>query len=390
MRSKMIPQFVLEVLEVLESRGYEAFAVGGCCRDVLLGREPQDWDVCTSAKPNEIIDCFPNCIPTGIKHGTVTVRAQDGLVEVTTYRIDGEYHDHRRPENVVFTKVLREDLARRDFTMNAIAMSKSGEIFDPFDGASDIKAKIIRSVGDPILRFSEDALRMFRAMRFCAQLGFRFADDIIPAMKKLSNTAEFIATERVFNETRKTIMSENPHHLQIGIECGLYSKYLEKTEKVDLSPISALEMHQTSRFCALAALLLSNGLIKSAESFLLSIKAPSDVRRAASLIFTPTPVWEREKTLAEIVAAVGRENAGAAAAAMYAVGLRDAIENMNVILNEERAFSILELDISGDDLIALGFSGKEIGLCQQKLLRHVLAAPEDNQKEILLNLARDI
>ena len=167
-----IPENVQAVLKTLESAGHEAWCVGGCVRDALLGRSPGDWDVAASAQPEETLAAFgPRGLPTGLKHGTVTVKTPEGPVEVTTYRIDGVYRDHRRPESVAFTRSLDEDLARRDFTINAMARNLRGELRDPFGGREDLRRGILRCVGDPDRRFQEDALRILRGLRFAAALG---------------------------------------------------------------------------------------------------------------------------------------------------------------------------------------------------------------------------
>lgn len=168
-----IPAYVRETLTALETAGHQAYCVGGCVRDSLLGRMPEDWDVTTSALPEETMKVFGNrAIPTGLKHGTVTVCCQEGKVETTTFRRDGVYADHRHPEQVTFTPDLTEDLARRDFTVNAMATDLRGTVYDPFNGQADLQEGILRCVGDPERRFSEDALRILRCLRFAAVLGF--------------------------------------------------------------------------------------------------------------------------------------------------------------------------------------------------------------------------
>ena len=166
-----IPQKAEKILEVLHGNGYEAYVVGGCVRDSILGREPGDWDITTSASPQEVKSLFPRTIDTGIEHGTVTVMDGKEGFEVTTYRIDGDYEDSRHPKNVIFTRSLTEDLRRRDFTINAMAYSPETGLVDEFGGLADIEKKTIRCVGDAKERFGEDALRMMRAVRFAAQLG---------------------------------------------------------------------------------------------------------------------------------------------------------------------------------------------------------------------------
>ena len=168
-----IPAFARDILRTLEAAGSEAYCVGGCVRDTLLGRTPGDWDITTSARPEETLALFgADALPTGLRHGTVTVRRPDGSAEVTTFRRDGDYTDHRHPESVAFTDSLTEDLARRDFTVNAMALSLRGELRDPFHGREDLAAGRIRCVGEPARRFGEDALRILRGLRLAAQLGF--------------------------------------------------------------------------------------------------------------------------------------------------------------------------------------------------------------------------
>lgn len=178
-----------KILETLNGKGYEAYIVGGCVRDMIMGRKPGDWDITTSARPEETKKCFKRTFDTGIKHGTITVLLEGGSYEVTTYRIEGEYTDCRHPDEVVFTRDIHEDLLRRDFTMNAIAYHPREGFIDPFGGRDDIEKKTIRGVGFPDERFREDALRMLRAVRFAAQLGFSVEEE---TWKALKNRAELI------------------------------------------------------------------------------------------------------------------------------------------------------------------------------------------------------
>ena len=169
---KLPPKYVIHILKTLEGAGYHAVLAGGCVRDTILGRRPNDWDIATSAPPDAVQRLFARTVPTGIRHGTVTVLYGGGKCEVTTWRVEGAYSDHRRPDSVEFTPSLAEDLARRDFTINAMAMDVRGELTDPFGGRADLERGIIRCVGEPRARFAEDALRMLRAVRFAAKLGF--------------------------------------------------------------------------------------------------------------------------------------------------------------------------------------------------------------------------
>ena len=177
-----MPQEVVRIINTLEQHGYEAYAVGGCVRDAMLGREPEDWDITTSAKPLEVKGLFRKTIDTGLQHGTITVMVNGEGYEVTTYRIDGEYEDGRHPKEVAFTTSLRMDLERRDFTINAMAYNDRSGLVDEFDGVGDLKRGVIRCVGDAGQRFDEDALRMLRAVRFSGQLGFTIEDAKLQAM----------------------------------------------------------------------------------------------------------------------------------------------------------------------------------------------------------------
>ncbi len=201
-----IPPYVLTALNLLCENGYEAYAVGGCVRDSLLGRTPDDWDICTSARPEQMQAVFETCrvIPTGIQHGTVTVILEKPL-EITTYRIDGDYLDCRRPEQVTFTDSLTEDLARRDFTVNAMALSRDGEIIDPFGGQADLENRRIRCVGNADERFDEDALRIMRAMRFSSTLGFTIEKETSRAIHEKKENLSRIAAERIQAELTKML-----------------------------------------------------------------------------------------------------------------------------------------------------------------------------------------
>ncbi len=215
-----IPQPVREILEALQEHGYEAYIVGGCVRDMLIGREPMDWDITTSAMPQEVKQIFHNTVDTGIQHGTVMVIKNAVGYEVTTYRVDGEYKDGRHPQSVTFTRSLEEDLKRRDFTINAFAWGEDG-LIDMFDGVKDLKDGIIRCVGDPEERFNEDALRIMRAVRFSAQLGFAIEPRTKAMISKYAGRLADISMERIREEWEKTLMSPNPAFVNEYAELGL-------------------------------------------------------------------------------------------------------------------------------------------------------------------------
>ncbi len=199
----------------LKEAGYEAYPVGGCVRDLLMGREPGDVDICTSALPQEVMALFPSAVPTGLKHGTVTVPGEQCNVEITTFRRDGSYADARHPDAVSFGVGLVEDLSRRDFTINAMALPEYGEVIDPFGGRADLERKLIRCVGDPDRRFSEDALRMLRGVRFAAQLGFTLEGETGWAMRRNAHLVEHVSRERIRVELEKTLLSPRPEGMGV-------------------------------------------------------------------------------------------------------------------------------------------------------------------------------
>jgi len=216
-----LPKKVLFIINNLQLAGYDAFAVGGCVRDSILARKPQDWDITTSAKPEAIKEIFRRTVDTGIEHGTVTVMIGKDSYEVTTYRIDGAYEDSRHPKEVRFTNCLEEDLRRRDFTINAMAYNDDVRLVDVFGGMQDLNHHLIRCVGDPRERFSEDALRILRAVRFSAQLDFPIEPDTAKAVKELAPNLKNISAERIQTELVKLLTSPHPERIQDACELGI-------------------------------------------------------------------------------------------------------------------------------------------------------------------------
>ena len=216
-----LPEKVTMIIENLRMHGYEAYAVGGCVRDSILAKKPEDWDITTSAKPEEIKRLFSRTVDTGIEHGTVTVLLGKESFEVTTYRIDGAYEDSRHPKEVVFTNKLEEDLKRRDFTINAMAYNDEVRLVDVFGGMKDLNRHLIRCVGEPKERFSEDALRILRAVRFSAQLAFPIEPVTAEAIRELAPTLANISAERIQAELVKLLMSNHPERLQDAYELGI-------------------------------------------------------------------------------------------------------------------------------------------------------------------------
>lgn len=231
-----MPDNAAYIVDTLMASGYEAYIVGGCVRDSLLGKEPCDWDITTSATPEEVKALFRRTIDTGIQHGTVTVMMGKEAYEITTYRLDGIYEDHRRPSEVTFTRELKEDLMRRDFTINAMAYNDVCGLVDLYDGVYDLSSGVIRCVGDPHDRFEEDALRMLRAIRFSAQLGF----DIDPATKaaivdKRENLKD-VSAERIQMELLKLLISDHPERLKVAYETGLTAVFLPEFDAMMDTP----------------------------------------------------------------------------------------------------------------------------------------------------------
>lgn len=231
-----MPDKVKRIISVLQKNGYEAYAVGGCVRDAMLGRTPNDWDITTSALPKDVKALFRSTIDTGIQHGTVTVMLEREGFEVTTYRIDGEYEDARHPKNVEFTASLSEDLKRRDFTINAMAYNDQDGLVDLFEGEKDLKEGRIRCVGNPTERFTEDALRILRAFRFSAQLGFFVEDETLSAAGKLAENLQKISAERIYTELSKLLCSAHPQRLYDAYRCGVTKYFLPELDAMYETP----------------------------------------------------------------------------------------------------------------------------------------------------------
>ncbi|MCR4727674.1 MAG: HDIG domain-containing protein [Lachnospiraceae bacterium] len=231
-----LPSNVEKIISILEEAGHEAYAVGGCVRDSLLGRTPNDWDITTSAEPLEVKKLFKRTFDTGIQHGTVSVLLGKEIYEVTTYRIDGKYEDSRHPKEVSFTKSLSEDLRRRDFTINAMAYNPRTGIVDNFGGMDDLRCKIVRAVGNPEERFGEDALRILRAVRFAAQLGYSIDLETEKAIRDLAKNLKNISAERIRTELEKLITSDNPGYIRKAYELGITGVVLPEFDRMMETP----------------------------------------------------------------------------------------------------------------------------------------------------------
>lgn len=368
------PKYVLNILCALDSAGHRAVLAGGCVRDSLLGRRPSDWDIASSASPEEVLALFPRCVPTGIKHGTVTVLSGGGSVEVTAFRAEGGYSDHRRPDSVSFGCPLEADLARRDLTVNAMAMDAAGEITDPFGGRDDLRRRLLRCVGEPERRFDEDALRMLRTVRFSAQLGFDIEPRTLEAIRALAHLASVLSAERVRDELLKTLRSPAPGLVWQLVDLGLLGACLAPgdasapREALDVLPIYARLAH----FCRGLEL---GGYIMSTDRFLAALRFDGEtLRRTASAVEVLKSGSRDWKRLLR----------GHGEAAVLAAHPKN--RALRAVLRSGECWELSSLAIGGRELAALGYSGPELGRELRRLLDHVIDCPADNRADILCKL----
>ena len=431
-----IPEKVNKIIHTLQEHGYEAYAVGGCVRDSFLGREPMDWDITTSAMPEETKALFPHTFDTGIEHGTITVLLDHEGFEVTTYRVDGKYEDSRHPKEVIFVRNLKEDLLRRDFTINAMAYNEKEGLVDIFGGMDDLKAGIIRCVGNAQARFSEDALRILRGIRFAAQLGFELEDETREGMRLLAPTLRKISAERIQVELVKTLTSSRPDLLREAWKLGITKEFLpefdlamETTQETvhHMYTVGEHILHtllevRPDRILRLTMLLHDIGKPyrktmdadgvahfkghpeKSSElanEILHRLKFDNDtIRKVTKLVryhdhrmpVTPAHVRRAVHEIGEDLFPLYLEvrRADVSAQSMYQreekIADIDGVEKLyHEILERNECVSLKMLAVTGKDLIAAGMKpGKEIGQMLEHFLDLVLEHPELNQKEELL------
>lgn len=431
-----LPEKVNTIIETLQSHGYEAYAVGGCVRDSLLGRTPGDWDITTSAMPEETKTLFSHTFDTGIEHGTVTVLLDREGFEVTTYRIDGKYEDSRHPSEVTFTRSLKEDLLRRDFTINAMAYNETSGLVDEFGGLKDLKACKIKCVGDAHARFSEDALRILRGVRFAAQLGFEIEEDTREGMRELAPTLANISAERIQVELVKMLTSDRPDLLRDAYELGItkvflpeFDRMMETTQEtphhmytVGEHTLHALCNVRPDKILRLTMLLHDTGKPalktvdeegvahfkkhafeseKIAKTVLRRLKFDNDtLRKVTRLVYYHDyRMPEKAVNVRRAMHTIGEDifpyylevrRADVLAQSMYQ--RKDKIRNLDgvearyrEIVEAGQCVSLKELAISGKDLIEAGMEpGKEIGETLKKMLSLVIEHPELNTKEELL------
>ncbi len=408
MRIEM-PDEVEWIIGKIREQGFSAFAVGGCVRDTILGRVPEDWDITTSAKPGEVKEIFPRTVDTGLKHGTVTVIRNRKGYEVTTYRIDGEYHDGRHPDSVEFTKNLEEDLKRRDFTINAMAYSHETGVVDIFGGMEDLKKGIIRCVGSPEERFGEDALRILRAVRFAAQLNFSIQEETLAAVGEIAPNLLKVSRERIHTELLKLLLSQHPEKMVMVKETGIsryvsekfdqvFSGYPENRQKEALQMIAGLPAEKSMRWAGFLrysrpedTVRILKGL-KSDNETIGNVKAmvsgfgnhlPAE-KTAVRRLMSRTTSYQMEGILK--LKALEEEFRG-----LPEKGTAGRLDSLRrEILDAGDCISLKTMAVNGQDLMAAGIKpGKEIGEALSGLFELVLERPEWNRKDILLEKLKD-
>ncbi len=434
-----LPEKVNTILSMLQQHGQEAYAVGGCVRDAILKRTPQDWDITTSATPAQVKEIFPRTVDTGIEHGTVTVLMNGEGFEVTTYRVDGKYEDSRHPVSVTFTRNLTEDLLRRDFTINAMAYNETSGLVDPYGGRADLERGIIRCVGDPFARFDEDALRILRGVRFAAQLGFEIEEKTREGMKELAPSLAKISAERIQVELVSLITSDRPEYLRVAYELGLTKVFLPEFDRLMVTEqetphhmynvgehtLHAMSEIRPDRILRLTMLLHDMGKpdLKTIDSdgvahfkkhaersevmareILRRLKFDNDtVQKVTRLVrYHDYRMPATEGNVRRAIRIIGEDlfpdylevrRADTLAQSPY---LREEkLQNLDdigrlykEIVQKGDCVSLKGLAISGRDLLDIGYlPGKEIGDELQKLLDLVIEHPEMNEKETLLKAA---
>lgn len=435
-----LPEKVKYIIDRITEAGYEAYAVGGCIRDSILGREPNDWDITTSARPQQVKALFNRTIDTGIAHGTVTVMLDKEGFEVTTYRIDGEYEDHRHPREVTFTSQLVEDLRRRDFTINAMAYNETAGLVDAFNGMEDIRHKVIRCVGCATQRFTEDALRILRAIRFSAQLGYTIEEETSQAIRRLAPSLSAISAERIQTELVKLLVSPHPDYLRLAYDMGVTAVVLPELDlcmktsqnhphhcyTVGEHILHSLEHVPAQKELRLAMLLHDIGKprtlevdrdgtthfyghpavsAKMADQILRRLKLDNDtiatVCRLVEFHDYGNNVNPAPATVRRAINRMGEETfpkfllvKRADIMAQSDYQRREKLELVEAwekeyqdILAKQQCVSLKSLAVSGRDLIAAGMTpGREMGEMLQRMLLHVLEVPEDNSKEKLFEI----
>lgn len=418
-----IPKKVEYIIEELTGNGFEAFAVGGCVRDTILGRNPQDWDVTTSASPMDVKRIFKRTIDTGIQHGTVTVMLDKEGFEVTTYRIDGEYEDSRHPKEVTFTTNLTEDLKRRDFTINAMAYNSKSGIVDEFGGIEDLENKIIRCVGVAKERFTEDALRILRAVRFSAQLGFEIEAETREAAKELAPTLKKISRERIQSELSKLMVSPHPDYVKELNNLSLNENIFEDRIIINEHTLRMLLAVRDDKVLRWTAFLQEESTAERAKEILRGLKFDNytinhvsrltkwlrceikpdkaSVRHAINQIGEDIfeLLLEVKRAFYESVPEDEQITAGAEKMAEFLtaeekerkLAILSEVEKLyKRIMEDGDCVSLKQLAVGGNDIIKAGLAkGQGIGELLEYLLDIVLDDPKENERENLLRRAKE-
>ena len=391
-----LPTKVKQIISKLEKADFEAYAVGGCVRDSILGRSPEDWDITTSAKPEEVKRLFSATIDTGLQHGTVTVVIEKEGFEVTTFRLDGEYTDGRHPDRVAFTSSLTEDLRRRDFTINAMAYSEKRGLIDEFDGERDLEDGVIRAVGDACERFSEDALRMLRAIRFAGQLNFKIADETFDAIKELSPNIAKVSVERIAKELEKLLLSGNPEYIALVYETGIFSviapevAMLFENDEISASikALSKASFPEKKELYQIRLAIFLEGLgADKAANLLKRLKLDNDTINTVKKLLglSLREVENNETDMRRTVKEAGHKMMPLLLEMRRAKGLKDNKDLYQTVIDNGYCTSISELNINGKDLMDAGIpKGALIGSTLERLLELVIEKPELNTRESLL------
>lgn len=386
-----LPEYVTACIEGLNRAGFEGYAVGGCVRDWLCGLTPKDYDVATSATPEQVAEAFPKVVPTGLKYGTVTVLLSNHPVEVTTFRKEEGYSDGRRPDRVHLIDSLTEDLARRDLTINAMAYSPASGLIDPFGGADDVRRGIIRAVGDPARRFEEDRLRILRAFRFAATLGYRLDPKTREAALKKAEGLSAVSAQRVTAELMRALVGRFPARLLPLIEGGgLLPWGIRPT--ASLAPLQATAPEKSVRLAALCRLTASE-FEEVGERLCLDNRTQRETAVLLQEQARPIPLSERQIRLC--LSQVEPPLAAMAFRLRGDLSLQDApaaacvLQRMGRILRRGDPYRLHMLQVKGEDLMGQGvLPGPQMKRMLSFLLEEVLADPSLNQKETLLRLVQ--
>ena len=391
-----LPTKVKQIISRLEKADFEAYAVGGCVRDSILLRSPEDWDITTSAKPEEVKRLFSTTIDTGLQHGTVTVVIEKEGFEVTTFRLDGDYTDGRHPDRVAFTSSLTEDLRRRDFTINAMAYSEKRGLIDEFDGERDLEDGVIRAVGEAKERFSEDALRMLRAIRFAGQLNFKIADETFDAIKELSPNISKVSVERIAKELEKLLLSGNPEYIALVYETGIFSVIAPEVAMLfengeisaSIKALSRASFPEKKELYQIRLAIFLEGLgADKAAKLLKRLKLDNDTINTVKKLLglSLREVENNETDMRRTVKEAGHKMMPLLLEMRRAKGLKDNKEMYQTVIDNGYCTSISELNINGKDLMDAGIpKGALIGSTLERLLELVIEKPELNTRESLL------